>query len=92
MTVYDYLTQRGLFRAEQLFVGGFGANHPVVSNATPAGKERNRRVELVVYPEQVTPARRLAGPAAVGYNRFRRPARTLPCSRTRPPRACRLPC
>ena len=49
-----YLTQRGLFRADQLFVGGFGSNHPVVSNATPAGKDRNRRVELVVYPEQVT--------------------------------------
>jgi len=24
----------------------------VVSNATPAGKQRNRRVELVVYPEK----------------------------------------
>ena len=39
--------------SELTFVVGHGSNHPVVSNATPAGKERNRRVELVVYPEQV---------------------------------------
>lgn len=53
MAVYDYLTARCGLRSDQLFVVGHGSNHPVVSNATPAGKERNRRVELVVYPEQV---------------------------------------
>lgn len=52
VAVYDQLTQRSGIRPEQLFVVGHGANQPVVSNATPAGKERNRRVELVVYPEQ----------------------------------------
>ena len=36
---------------QQLFVTGHGANHPVVSNATTAGRARNQRVELVVYPE-----------------------------------------
>jgi outer membrane protein OmpA-like peptidoglycan-associated protein len=29
-----------------------GSNHPLVSNATPAGRARNRRVELVVYAER----------------------------------------
>lgn len=53
MAVYDYLTVKSGFRADQLFVVGHGSNHPVVSNATPAGKERNRRVEIVIYPEQV---------------------------------------
>jgi outer membrane protein OmpA-like peptidoglycan-associated protein len=38
----------------QLFLAGHGPNHPVVSNATPAGKDRNRRVELVIYPERAT--------------------------------------
>lgn len=52
MAVYDQLTTRARFRPEQLFVVGHGSNQPVVSNATPAGKERNRRVELVIYPEQ----------------------------------------
>ncbi|MGA2034680.1 MAG: OmpA family protein [Thermoguttaceae bacterium] len=52
MTVYNALLSGGRFRADQLFVVGYGANRPVVSNATPAGKQRNRRVELVVYPER----------------------------------------
>lgn len=52
MAVYDHLAARTRLGADQLFVVGHGENHPVVSNATPAGKERNRRVELVVYPEQ----------------------------------------
>jgi flagellar motor protein MotB len=53
MAVYDYLTARTRFQPHQLFVVGHGSNHPAVSNATTAGKERNRRVELVVYPERV---------------------------------------
>jgi chemotaxis protein MotB len=52
MAVYDYLTTRGRMPPAQLFVAGHGPNHPVMSNATAAGKERNRRVELVVYPER----------------------------------------
>ena len=53
MAVYDHLLARCGMRPEQLFVVGHGSNHPVVSNATAAGKERNRRVELVVYPDRV---------------------------------------
>jgi flagellar motor protein MotB len=52
--VYDTLVSLGHFREEQLFVVGQGANRPVVSNATPEGKQRNRRIELVVYPERRT--------------------------------------
>jgi flagellar motor protein MotB len=52
--VLDYLAGRSHMRPQQLFVVGHGGNHPVVSNATPQGKTRNRRVELVVYPEQWT--------------------------------------
>ena len=37
----------------QLFVIGHGGNHPVVSNASDAGKARNRRIEFVVYPERL---------------------------------------
>lgn len=56
MAVYDYLVGRSRLRPGQLFVVGHGENHPIVSNATTTGKERNRRVELVVYPERA-PAR-----------------------------------
>jgi flagellar motor protein MotB len=50
-TVYELLRQSLGASAEQLFVIGHGANHPQVSNATPAGQAQNRRIELVVYPE-----------------------------------------
>ncbi len=50
--VFDYLTSRGQFRPQQLFLVAHGGNHPVVSNASAQGKARNRRVELVVYPDQ----------------------------------------
>jgi flagellar motor protein MotB len=52
MTVYDVLISRTRLQGNQLFVVGHGSNHPIVSNATPEGKQRNRRVELVVYPER----------------------------------------
>ncbi len=49
--VFEYLSQRHQFPPQQLFVLGHGANYPVASNATPAGQQRNRRVEIVIYPE-----------------------------------------
>ena len=54
MTVYDGLVRSAGVPAKQLFVVGHGGNHPVVSNATDPGRARNRRVELVIYPETVT--------------------------------------
>jgi flagellar motor protein MotB len=51
MAVYDGLTRMGGMPTRQLFVVGHGGSHPVVSNGTDAGRARNRRVELVVYPE-----------------------------------------
>ncbi len=52
MIVFDYLSTRTQLKPNQLFLVGHGGNHPVVSNATPAGQARNRRVELVVYPDR----------------------------------------
>lgn len=53
LAVYNAIVQRGTIPAEQLFVIGHGGNHPIVSNATESGRTRNRRIELVVYPERV---------------------------------------
>jgi chemotaxis protein MotB len=52
MAVYQYLSSRRQFAPNQLFTVGHGANHPLVSNATPAGRARNNRVEMVIYPEK----------------------------------------
>jgi flagellar motor protein MotB len=53
LAVYNLLVQRQTMPANQLFVIGHGANHPVVSNASAEGQARNRRVEFVVYPERM---------------------------------------
>jgi chemotaxis protein MotB len=50
MAVYDALSRSGM-QPQQLFVVGHGGAHPIVSNATDAGRARNRRIEVVVYPE-----------------------------------------
>lgn len=55
--VYQYLAARGQIASNRLFIVGHGATQPVVSNATAAGKARNSRVELVVYPEKAAPTR-----------------------------------
>jgi len=52
-TVFDFFTSRTALRQGQLFLVAHGANHPVVSNATAAGRQRNRRIELVIYPERI---------------------------------------
>ncbi|MCE9556886.1 MAG: OmpA family protein [Planctomycetes bacterium] len=57
MAVYNHCLGRGQLRAEQLHVAGYGGNNPVYSNATPAGREANQRIELVVYPETVRATR-----------------------------------
>jgi flagellar motor protein MotB len=53
LAVYEALVNSQRYRPEQLFVVGHGGNHPVVSNGTLEGKQRNRRVELVIYPDRL---------------------------------------
>lgn len=50
--VYDVLVNQVKVPSKQLFLAGHGANRPVVSNATLEGRQRNRRVELVIYPDR----------------------------------------
>jgi flagellar motor protein MotB len=52
MIVYDVLVSRTRLQRNQLFTVGRGSINPIMSNATPEGKQRNRRVELVIYPER----------------------------------------
>lgn len=52
MSVYQFLVERGKLNPKQLSVVGHGPNHPVVSNGDEAGQARNRRIEIVIYPEQ----------------------------------------
>jgi outer membrane protein OmpA-like peptidoglycan-associated protein len=45
--VHDFLVEQGV-RAERMTVEGFGMTRPVADNGTPEGRQKNRRVDLVI--------------------------------------------
>ena len=51
-SVSDFLVQQGV-PAASITARGFGKAQPVVSNETPAGRQQNRRVELVVTGDAI---------------------------------------
>jgi len=48
-SVADYLESRDI-SAQRIFTQGFGPHYPVADNATPEGRQLNRRVELILKP------------------------------------------
>jgi outer membrane protein OmpA-like peptidoglycan-associated protein len=48
-SVAAYLTSRGV-KSQRLIIIGDGEDHPVATNATAEGRQRNRRVELTIVP------------------------------------------
>lgn len=51
MVVFEAISAQHQSLKSQLFVLGHGTNYPLASNATVAGQAKNRRVEVVVYPQ-----------------------------------------
>jgi outer membrane protein OmpA-like peptidoglycan-associated protein len=51
-TVRDYLVQNGISMNNVTAIG-FGKTRPIASNDTPAGRQQNRRVELVVSGDEI---------------------------------------
>jgi len=51
--VLDLLATRNRLPSRQLFAAAHGANHPRVANTTAEGRFRNRRIEIVIYPESI---------------------------------------
>jgi len=54
--VVHFLVERGL-SPEVLQATGYGEHRPIASNNTPEGRQRNRRVEIVVLPKRSAPAK-----------------------------------
>jgi outer membrane protein OmpA-like peptidoglycan-associated protein len=61
-SVRDYLVRQGV-PAQSIVAVGYGESRPIVSNATAAGRQQNRRVELVVSGEAITPLASVTAPA-----------------------------
>jgi len=59
--VRDYLVQQGL-DADSVMAQGFGKANPVATNSTAAGRQQNRRVEIIVSGEVI--GTQIGAPAA----------------------------
>lgn len=57
-SVRDALTMKGV-AAARITTKGYGEQYPIASNATSAGKQQNRRVEVVILDEGVGPEKML---------------------------------
>ncbi len=53
--VMDYLVTPGGVDAKRLTSAGFGFSKPVADNATKEGRQKNRRVDLVILDKKATP-------------------------------------
>jgi outer membrane protein OmpA-like peptidoglycan-associated protein len=51
-SVQTYLTQQGL-AADSVTAVGFGKDMPIADNSTAAGRQQNRRVEIIVSGEVI---------------------------------------
>ena len=52
----DYLIQQGV-KADAITFKGFGPSNPIASNDTAQGRQENRRVELILSGEGLTPGK-----------------------------------
>jgi len=51
VNVVRFLQEKASVPARRLVASGYGETHPVASNATPKGRARNRRIEILLIPE-----------------------------------------
>ena len=49
--VLDYLAEHHRIDRSRLMAVGYGEDHPIASNDTAAGRQKNRRVEIVILPK-----------------------------------------
>lgn len=52
-SVLHYLMKKGL-SPERLSATGFGKYRPVTANTTAQGRQKNRRVEIIILPEKIS--------------------------------------
>lgn len=57
LSVLHYLTQTSNVSPGRLSATGYGEYRPVADNVTPEGRQKNRRVEIVILPNRSTEGR-----------------------------------
>jgi chemotaxis protein MotB len=50
VNVVRFLSETGGVKRERLTAAGYGEYHPIASNATPKGRAKNRRIEILLTP------------------------------------------
>jgi chemotaxis protein MotB len=50
LAIVRFLTEEGKLRRERVFAAAYGHHRPVCDNETPAGRDANRRVDIVILP------------------------------------------
>jgi len=63
LSVLHHLSDKQGVDPARLNIAGFGEYRPVASNASKAGKQKNRRVEIVILPKTSTEGRAEEAPA-----------------------------
>ncbi len=56
LSAANFLARNTALPAQQLSIAGAGATRPVASNDTEAGRQQNRRVEIMLLPLQADPS------------------------------------
>lgn len=57
LAVLHYLVDDGKVSPKRLSANGYGEYHPVAANDAPQNKQKNRRVEIVILPKNVSKAK-----------------------------------
>ncbi|MFC1807348.1 flagellar motor protein MotB [Candidatus Omnitrophota bacterium] len=52
-SVLHFLVDDGGFAPEKLSATGYGEYRPLTTNETPEGRQQNRRVEIIIKPEEI---------------------------------------
>jgi chemotaxis protein MotB len=60
LSALRYLVEKAAVDPRRMAAVGYGEFHPIADNSTPEGRAKNRRIAIVIIPEQFNPLEQLA--------------------------------